>query len=409
MVKKLKIKFVCVATASIAALLIAILAVVNVVNFSLVADDADKVLDMIRESGGQFSLPFNEQPTEPAPFERGENFANGGHGPMGPNSADNKASMRFFTVAFSADGTGRIVKHNLSVVSEQEAVEWATRLKNAKGGWTHSTYRYETYAAGGETFVTVVDQARELLPSYRVLYASIIGTISGLAIAVLVLALLSDKFVKPLTDSERKQKKFVAEAARELKTPLTVIAVDKEYLKDEFGENDATRSIDKQTDKLMNLTLKLNELLVIEREEIERAPVNMSELTKNSLDGFNETFSANGVIVTREISENVFFDGDEILLKKAIYELIDNAARFAEKSVEVSLSKSEKRVKLAVSSDVTGEEDGDRDTAFDRFYKSPDSSGNGLGLSIVKEIVSVHGGRARAYVRDGKFVVKIEL
>ncbi|MBQ9276840.1 MAG: HAMP domain-containing histidine kinase [Clostridia bacterium] len=408
MIKKLKIKFIATAMVAIAALLFVILASINIANFALVTEDADKVLEMIAGEGGQF------EPPAPPSGQSGQQGGPGGMGQMGPSAPDTGASMRFFTFAFDEDGNVTEVSYKLSAISKQDAEEWARSLLGKTRGWTRTSYRYLVYARDGKTFVTVVDQGRELLPSYRVLWASLIGSVVGLLISFGVLVLLSEKFVKPLADSDKKQKLFVSEAAREIKSPLTVIALDKDRIKEEFGETETTKSVDKQVDKLFGLTLKLNELLVFEQGQIDKKDFDLSNIAKASLAPFEEIATKRGVNLNVSIADGVALSGDETMIAKLLFEVYDNAVKFAKTHIDLKLEKVEERVALTVSNDADGlPEDlrgGDYDRVFERFFKgSQEYEGNGLGLSIVKEIVSLHGGRAKAQAQDGIFTLKVEL
>ncbi|HBF86616.1 MAG TPA: hypothetical protein DDW54_02945 [Clostridiales bacterium] len=399
MIKKLKVKFIVTSIAAIAVLLFSILAAINAANFALVASDADKIISSIAAEGGKFGTP--DRPSD------GE-FS--GRGPMGPKSPETSMTTRYFTFAFDEDGNSEEVAFNLFAVSPEEARLWAESLKDKRGGWTRTTYRFGVYENGGKTYVTVIDQGRELLPSFRVLRASLIGSAVGLAVSLAVLVFLSGKFVAPIVESDKKQKKFVSEAAREMNIPITVIALDKERVKEEYGESEATRSIDKQTDKLAALALKLNELLVFEKSDVSRETVDMTALTESVFSRFAETFGKRGVTAETNIERGVTYSGDEGMLSKAIYEIASNAAKFAKTYVKVRLGEENGRVTLIVENDADIVGNGDLDTVFERFYKGSDEyEGKGLGLSMVKEIIGLHKGRVMAGSEDGKFIIKAEL
>jgi len=410
MIKKLKMKFVAVAMLSITALLVVILGAINVVNFSLVTSDADKMLDMIVERNGQISAM---QQTGEQPFAReSEQFrpdgAIGGRGPMGPDSPDTQQSTRFFTIAFDAEGQARAVNYNLSAVSLDDAISWAAILSKKRSGWTNTTYRFRTYQVNGETFVTVIDQARELLPSYRVLWASLIGSAIGLAISLITLIFLAKKFVHPIVKSDLKQKTFIAEASREIKMPLTIVAIDKEAIKEQFGENDETKSIDRQVDKMFALSSRLDELVIFDEASPDKKSVDFSRLVERATGTFAEAFEKRNISVNKSIKPDIAYLCDEQIFEKMLYETFENAAAFAKTFVSVNLDEAGGRITLTVANDADGLKEGDCDTVFERFYKTEKSVGQGLGLSIVKSIVIAHGGRVRAFVKNGVFTVKFE-
>lgn len=398
MFKKLKIKFVITAIIAISILLIGILATINIVNFSLVTKDSESLLNMIIEKNGDFGENFG------GPQGRME-----GMGPMGPSSPDTRASTRYFTFAFKADGTYREIVYNIEAISKEDSVAWAKELTSSNGGWTRLIYRYRTYTIGDETYVTIIDQGRELLPSYRVLIASIVGTIVGLVVSLIVLICLSKRFIKPLVDSDNKQKKFVGDAAREIRLPLSTINLDMEEVKMN-GESDATRSIDKQLFKLNKLALKLNDLLLFGDMDLNIQDVDFSSIVEITCISQKEAYEKMGKILNKDIEENVHLSCDVDMISKLVFELIENGGRFAKSFVNVSLKKQNDRIVLIAENDADGLEDGDMDTVFETFYKgSLDTDGSGLGLSIIKKIVDKHKGRVKARAEGGKFILKVEL
>ena len=170
MIKKIKRKFILVSLLAVSILLVSILSVVNIVNFSLVTKDADRVIDMIKTEENRFMEEGNPPMVNPNNDER----------PMGPSSPDMPGSMRFIKITFDKDGNVVEGVYKLAIVSKDEANTWAKDLLSSKSGWTRTNYRFQVYKNGNNKVVIIVDESRELLPSYRVLIASVVGTVVGL-------------------------------------------------------------------------------------------------------------------------------------------------------------------------------------------------------------------------------------
>lgn len=431
MIKKLKLKFVATALGAIAVLLVSVFAVVNVVNFALVTADADRVIDMISDGDGAFfggengsgesfapGEPSQGEPSQGEPSQSGSPQGEtppgptggdipGGRGAMGPDAPETQASMRFFVAAVSPDGEVRFVRFNMAAMDEDYAAEKARLLADKKGGWTDVVYRFGSRVVGDEVYVTVVDQGRELLPSFRVLLASVFGTVAGLIVSFIILLFLAGKFVKPIVDSDAGQKKFIADAARSIKTPLTVIALDKERVKEDFGTSEATESIDKQVKALADLTLRLNELIVFDEAKASGERFDAAAALVGECEKYSGKFADKRVKFTFG-AEPAELTGDKEMFVKAVDEALDNALAFSEKFAEAKLISSDRRVTLTFVNDAANLPDGDLDTVFERFYKGGETGGNGLGLAMVKSIVAAAGGRARAYGKDGVFTLKAE-
>ena len=162
--KQAKRKFIRTALFAVGVLLAALLTVINVTGFTMAGTDADRLLDRLTGGHGSF-IPDASAGTRFSP--EGDRF-----GPMGPTSPEMEKSLRFFTVAFDDAGNAETVAFELSAVSESDAVSWARSLLSGDRGWTKGTYRYRVYRFGDRTYVSVIDQGRELTPVYRILVIS---------------------------------------------------------------------------------------------------------------------------------------------------------------------------------------------------------------------------------------------
>ena len=399
MIKKVKRKFILVSLLAVSILIVSILSVVNIVNFSLVTNDADRVIEMIKNEDNLFvggEIPVGESGLDIRP--------------MGPSSPDMPGSMRFIKVSF--DKNENVVKgiYKLAVVSEEEANAWAKELLTNGSGWTKTTYRFQVYNDGNNKTVIIVDESRELLPSFRVLTASVIGTLVGLLISLVFLIVISKRFVKPIEESDAKQKKFISDAARELKTPVTIIALEEEIMKNKYKEDDSTKQIDKQINKLNKLTKKMNELLIIEEINACDVSLSLSDIVLEELANVENEFRNKEIIVNKNINSDVMITASEEVIRKMIAEIVNNGIKYARSVFNTSLRKENTRIILEFSNDADDLKEGSLDLVFERFYKKNEGSdGNGLGLSFVKEVVNKYHGRISAKVHDGMFILKIEL
>ena len=127
-------KFVWYAVAAILVLLTVLLGIINIIGFAMAAEDADRLTQRLADRSGSFGQMF----IDPSGNKRGEMSKNGimekdgKFGPMGPDSPDINASLRYFTYSFDKDGNGRMESYQLSAVSEEEAVSWAKALAKEK-------------------------------------------------------------------------------------------------------------------------------------------------------------------------------------------------------------------------------------------------------------------------------------
>ena len=394
-------KFLMSAMIALFVLLSEILAIINGVNYTMASADADVVTQMIAQNKGSFGPPRQETVVQDD-FRR--------FGPMGPDSPEIRESLRYFTAAFDSEGEARLVAYEITAVSEEEALEWAKSLASESTGWSRATYRYRVYEAEGVTYVTVIDQGRELLSSWRILRISIIGEISGLVIAFLVLLQVSRKLFRPLEEADRKQKKFMADAEKEFKVPLTVIRVNTELLEKEHGSSNETQSINRQVKKMTGLVGRLGNMAIFADENKPEA-FNLSALIGQMADEAKPVFETAGLKLVTELESAVEAAGEEDTYRKIVKELLSNAEKFSCSEAKISLSREKDRIILRTIND-TKLPDMDASHAFDRFVRlenAAEAEGAGLGLSYVREWVQTLSGRCNAKVENGLFHVRITL
>ncbi len=390
-------------------LMTVLLCVINGTNFTMASQDADRLTRMIADRQGT--------------LERGETLPggtqsmkrNGGFrmGPMGPDSPEMNASLRYFTIAFSPDGSeAETIAFRMLAVAESEAREWASGLLKETAGWTRGTYRYRVYGTQDRILVTVIDQGRELLPSYRILLISAVGEALSLLICWFALRGIGKKLYAPIEEADRKQKNFIRNANREFRIPLTIIGGNTELAERKYGPDDHTRSTRRQLGKLNDLVSQLESLRVIGDEDLNPGDVPISEYLTDALEREAKSFSDRGLELTKEIEPEIRVHADPEAMRELIGELVRNALKFALTKVSFNLKNESGHVLLEAKND-TALPDGPVDQVFDRFttLEAPDSgkAGAGLGLARVKEIAQAHQGRVSALVADGVFTLRLSL
>lgn len=391
-------------------LLTVMLAVINGINFTMAARDADEITQMLAERQGSFEHaengPGGGMQTQP----REKDFR---MGPMGPDSPEMNASLRYFTVAFSDKGDKvETIAFHISAVTESDAEEWARNLKKESTGWTRGTYRYRVYEKEGKTYVTVIDQGRELLPSYRILIISAVGEVLCLIIGWFVLLGIGKKIYAPIEEADRKQKNFIKNANKEFRLPLTIINGNTELAERKYGPDDETRSTHRQIAKLNELVEKLGTVGIFDDEKMNPVEIPVSEFLTAALDRERENFASRGIELTASIAQDVMLTADPEAIKKMIDELFGNSLKYALSKASYELSSDKGYVLLEAKND-TDLPDGTVDQVFDRFTVLENAkdkeNGAGLGLAYVKEIVKAHKGRASAEVAGGIFTLRITI
>lgn len=429
---KARNRFILFAEITIIILLTVLLSVINILNFSMAEEDADMITERIARSHGIISeknKPENapqsqdsdaQKTDDNSGFRGGYRIYNDRHDIMGPESKDMDPSLRFFTYSFDKDGNSKQIAYRISAVTEEQAEEWAESLiasvqsgaekdKTPVTGWTNMTYRYRIYEEKDTLYVTVVDQSRELWPSYRLLIISIIGGASMMVISFFLLLILGKKLFRPVEEADRKQKLFIAKLESEFKTPLTVINADTEVLEREGGGNDQTRSINKQVKRMTRLVKELSALAIFEDKSRKNAETDLSELLNVMIDMSKPVFEEKNISLECEIEPSVKLKSNEEAVSRMLRELMSNSEKFSLTKCRISLTTQKGRTKLVFENDAELP-DGSCDQIFDRFItlsNAAENEGSGLGLSYVKDFAISQNGRVSASVKNKMITIAI--
>ncbi len=213
------------------------------------------------------------------------------------------------------------------------------------------------------------------------------------------LARTMNAMLNRLESSAAHQRRFVADASHELRSPLAVVQATLEvalaHPKDCAWDAVAADALE-ETRRLQRL---VEDLLVLARaDEGTQLPrsqvVDLDELVLSAA-GRMRAHSRVPLDLHRVSAGRV--RGDRQQLARVVQNLLDNAARHAKSCVTVELSTGGQQVTLVVGDDGPGIPPAHRAEVFERFARldearSQDQGGTGLGLAIVKEIIEGHGG-----------------
>jgi signal transduction histidine kinase len=189
------------------------------------------------------------------------------------------------------------------------------------------------------------------------------------------------------------QRRFVADASHELRSPLATIATGLELLSRGDADRETVTALRGETARLGRLVDAL--LLLARADESGLRPrfedVDLDEVAEA------ERLRPTGRIVPRIEAAHVRVVGDRGQLAQVVRNLVDNACRHARSTVVVSVSRADDQAALDVADDGPGVPPDQRARVFERFVRLDDAraradGGAGLGLAIVAEVVAAHGG-----------------
>ncbi len=216
-----------------------------------------------------------------------------------------------------------------------------------------------------------------------------------------------------LSEARNYQKELLANVSHDLRTPLTMIRGYAEMVRDISWEDENQRNADtgiiiKEADRLTALVNEILEYSRLQEKDQSRSfqGVDLGSLTKKVTDRFEPLFKEEGGTIERRIEDGCLVMGDEDLLERAVYNLIDNALRHTgenDKRITITVH-SDENVRLDVRDYGAGIDPSELPHIWEKYYTNRQRGNkgvSGLGLAIVKQTVSLHNGEVFAENHPG--------
>ena len=212
-----------------------------------------------------------------------------------------------------------------------------------------------------------------------------------------------------------RQRRFVADASHDLRTPLTTIRANAGFLLDrpDATVDDRSEAMSDVAAEADRMAAMLDDLSLLASADSDR-PLQYESIDMAALAG-NAAARASRVgdrDVTVHGVAPLVIQADRASLERVLWILIENALVHGEGPVQVGLAGTPEGVRISVRDQGRGIEDSNRERVFDRFYReetSRTSEGSGLGLSIVRAIIEQHGGSVTARNMEPGFEVALQL
>jgi K+-sensing histidine kinase KdpD len=220
-------------------------------------------------------------------------------------------------------------------------------------------------------------------------------------------------------EAVRVRDRFLASAAHELRTPLTPLLGYASLLLRRVKRNQAVDQRDIQALQVMGSQVirlaKMTDLLLdlsrlqFDKLVIDPGPLDLVGLTRALVAEMEPTLSAEHSIEVTGAGEPLVVEADRLRLEQVILNLLQNAIKYSPEggTITVCLERQADRAILQISDQGIGIPDGAFPQLFTRFYRASNVdahhiSGLGLGLFVIKEIISLHGGEVEVSSQEGK-------
>ena len=346
-------------------------------------DDSEIVTQSWRASGRRLfisdprvSLPFAAESGHSEPIVRGDRWIM--HTVVGQNYVAQAAQRQSQREQMAGESAAQIATLMVALVSGV-GVLLVLSLRRGLAPLDVAARDIATRSAGALSPIPAGETPRELMP--------VIDS--------------TNELLRRLTDSFSAQRRFLADAAHELRTPITALRLQLQLLQrsqDEQSRQTALEDLEAGINRSQHLVEQLLEIARSERdvEAIRTQPIDLGSLARSVAGTFAVRADARGVDLGVRVRDRPVIDGDLMQLTVLLNNLVDNALRYAPGgAVDIEVVTETAQPVLRVIDNGPGIPAEERERVFDRFFRgvsgSNDPGGSGLGLSIVRAIAERHG------------------
>ena len=228
------------------------------------------------------------------------------------------------------------------------------------------------------------------------------------------LSVTLNKMLDKIENLIKQEKQFTSDASHELRTPISVILAQGEYLLDiakDKKEKELAQTIVDKSKQVSKLVSRLLLLARIDqnRQKFNKEKVDLGVIVDVAIDSMKELASQKEILLFSNVVEGTIVDADESLLLSAITNLISNGIKYGKGSGHLSVSAANigERTEIIVADNGVGISEEHIDKIWKRFYRVDDVrndeyGSSGLGLAMVKSIIELHGGEISVKSEIGK-------
>ena len=410
MIKKLRRRIVLINMLLIGAVILTIIVIVNVNNYSNSVNMMERGMNQVFDKNGRdfFDSPPDQlnalTPDSAMPEDNGFKHDD-------RHKFDNNTPIQISSyVIVDVDENGNIInttENDLTIDSEtlEKCVKSALDSSKTFGQITDEGLMYLKKSDMAHSKIIFADNSFISGSLRTSVIISVLMLTGAMAVIFLISLWLSGLAVKPVKRAWEQQKQFVADASHELKTPLTVILANNNIM---MSHKDSTVADERQwlesTEEEANHMKKLiDNMLFLAKSDagetkVQLSTVDFSEMAEACALNFEPVAFEKEIMIDTDIESGITLEGDATQLNQLVHILVDNAVKYADPgtTVTIRLQKHGDKVEFSVNNKGTPIPKEDIEHIFDRFYraeKSRTTKGYGLGLSIARRITEGMNGK----------------
>lgn len=292
------------------------------------------------------------------------------------------------------------LEHRLLTKNYKAGKVYHENMKNGKQKWYFIVVKQNLSSdivRNGEVFVLAnYTPVRKNAKAYIKIAFLAVGIMT--VMSYLLANFFASRSMTYIEQSYQKQKKFVSDAAHELRTPLAILYSYAELL--EYNPRkkeviahikDEIQQMNDLVDKLLAIARYDNSTVVLQKERF-----SLNALIEDVIQAMRNLYSS-AAFNFRDTDTAVEWEADKVMIRQLLNILLDNAVKYTkdDKKIDVKLENKSSYIKITVKDNGIGIKQEDLPFIFDRFWraeKSRHQKSLGLGLSIADTIVKLHGG-----------------
>ena len=390
MLKQLRRKFICINMVFVLIALLVLFGILLTTTSNRLKDESLRMLQMADEF---------QPPKEPG-REVPEN--------------ESRRNSPHFTLSCGSDGSIQASGRSIVDFDDKDLLEELWNIADSSEKRTGIIWKHELrYLQAPSGKIAFCDISTQITIMNNLFFTCLTTGILVLLLFFFISVFLARWSVKPVEKAWEQQKRFIADASHELKTPLTVITTNAELLYercDQVPESQYAENVLSMSRQMRGLTEGLLDLAKLDRQDSLQnfVSVDLSRLAEEAILPFEVIFFEKELMFQSDLEENIQVMGDAISLRRLMDILLDNAQKYSKENSEVlfTLKRSGyNQCQLSVQTRGDTLSKKQLSQIFQRFYRCdearPMNHSYGLGLSIAQGIAEEHRGKIWAQSKDG--------
>lgn len=333
-----------------------------------------------------------------------------------PGQSGDRIRLPYFALQLSPGGELLVSSGGYYDLSDRAILEELISLSSVQGSGVLPEYglRYIRVGNAGSQCIVFADMSSEISTIHNLLRSCLLIGAASFVVFLIISILLANWAVKPVEEAWDQQRQFVADASHELKTPLTVILSNAQML---AGNGDDPQLRQKLTANILTVSEQMKDLVtkLLNSAQVDHGlrgipftVLDLSETVAQAMLPFDPIFYERELELSSGIQKDIRVRGSQAHLTQLVGILLDNAAKYGRPGggTRVTLqTRGQRSCLLSVFNDGPPLTSRELKAIFKRFYRTDtarERTGSyGLGLSIAEGIVKAHRGKIWAESRDG--------